>query len=56
VSLGHGPGRARIRKKISGKTKFEVKDKLKELHADLDLGLRKKDDYTVGAGRHAGLA
>src|SRR5262249_39349056 len=47
VSLGHGAGGSRIRKKVSGKTKTEVKDKLKELHAELDAGLKTRHGYTV---------
>jgi len=40
VDLGFGPDGTRIRKKVSGKTKVEVRDKLKELHKGLDVGLR----------------
>ena len=51
VSLGFTPdGQRRIRRKVSGKTKTAVKDKLKTLHADLDLGITPKagySDYTV---------
>jgi hypothetical protein len=34
---GHGK---RVRKKVSGKTKTEVKDKLRQLHSELDAGVR----------------
>lgn len=47
VSLGYGPDGKRVRKKISGKTKTEVKDKLKELHTDLDTGVRPVRGYTL---------
>jgi hypothetical protein len=42
------PDGTRIRKKVSGKTKVEVRDKLKELHKELDVGLRPRRRYTVG--------
>jgi hypothetical protein len=37
----------RIRKKVSGTTRTEVKDKLNALHAELDAGLRTAQGYTV---------
>ena len=40
VSLGFGPDGQRIRRKVYGRTKQEVRDKLKALHAELDRGLR----------------
>ena len=36
VSLGFDAGGKRIRKKVSGQTRTEVKDKLKALHSDLN--------------------
>jgi hypothetical protein len=48
VDLGLGPDGTRIRKKVSGKTKVEVRDKLKELHKELDVGPRPRRRYTVG--------
>ena len=39
VSLGFNADGRRVRRKVSGKTKTEVKDKLKALHSDLDLGV-----------------
>ena len=50
VSLGYSPdGKRRIRRKVSGKNKTAVKDKLKELHADLDAGLQPSSpSYTLG--------
>jgi integrase len=47
VSLGFGADGKRIRKKVSGKTKAEVRDKLKELHSELDAGVRTSHGYTV---------
>jgi integrase len=47
VSLGFDSGGRRLRRKVSGKTKTEVKDKLKELHSDLDAGVRTSASYTV---------
>ena len=50
VSLGFGPDGRRIRRKVSGKTKAVVQDRLKALHSDLETGVRAKPNYTV---RHA---
>ena len=47
VSLGFGPDGKRIRRKVTGRTKQEVRDKLKALHAELDRGLRTSSTYTV---------
>ena len=47
VSLGFGPDGKRLRRKVSGRTKQEVRDKLKALHAELDRGLRTSSTYTV---------
>jgi integrase len=47
VSLGFGADGKRRRKKVGGKTKTEVRDKLKDLHADLDAGMRTPHGYTV---------
>ncbi len=47
VSLGFGADGKRIRKKVSGQTKAEVRDKLKELHSELDAGVRTVSGYTV---------
>src|SRR5215831_5067610 len=47
VSLGFDADGKRIRRKVSGKTKAEVKDKLKTLHSELDAGLRSAAGYTV---------
>jgi integrase len=49
VSLGYGPDGKRIRRKVSGHTKQDVKDKLGKLHTDLDAGVRTPASrYTVG--------
>jgi integrase len=47
VSLGFDTDGKRIRRKVSGKTKAEVRDKLKALHSELDAGLRSAAGYTV---------
>jgi len=47
VSLGFDADGKRIRKKVSGQTRTEVKDKLKELHSELDAGVRTVQGYTV---------
>ena len=47
VSLGFGPDGKRLRRKVSGKTKQEVRDKLKAIHAELDAGLQSSAGYTV---------
>jgi integrase len=47
ISLGFGPDGKRNRRKVTGRTKAEVRDKLKALHAELDRGLRTSAAYTV---------
>ena len=47
VSLGYAADGKRIRKKVSGQTRTEVKDKLKALHTELDAGVRTAAGYTV---------
>ncbi len=47
VSLGYGPDGKRIRRKVLGKTKQEVRDRLKALHLELDSGVRSSSTYTV---------
>jgi len=49
ISLGFDGTGARERRKVRGKTKQEVRDKLKVLHAELDAGLRAPAGYTVQA-------
>jgi integrase len=48
VSLGFGPDGRRVRRKVTGKTKAEVKDRLKALHAEIDSGIKSRPGYTVG--------
>ncbi len=48
VSLGWGAdGTRRIRRKVSGRTKVEVRGKLRELRKELDNGLHTDPHYTV---------
>jgi hypothetical protein len=47
VSLGFSPSGARIRKKVTGRTKTEVRDKLRELHRQVEGGLRPRRRYTA---------
>ena len=47
ISVGFGPGRKRLRRKVSGKTKAEVRDKLKAAHNELDRGLHTSATYSV---------
>jgi integrase len=47
VSLGFAPDGKRIRRKVSGRTKQEVRDKLRALHQEMDAGIRSSTGYTV---------
>jgi hypothetical protein len=47
ISLGYGPDGRRVRKKVLGRTKQEVRQKLKAMHAELDAGVRSSASYTV---------
>lgn len=47
VSLGYGPSGRRVRRKVTAKTKQEVREKLKALHAEVDSGLKTSAGYTV---------
>jgi hypothetical protein len=47
ISLGWRPDGSRIRRKITGRTKAEVRDKLKKLQAEADAGLKTSASYTV---------
>ena len=43
VSLGHSTdGKRRIRRKVTGRTKTEVNDKLKIVHRELTAGIRRR--------------
>ncbi len=48
VSLEYSASGTRVRKKVMGRTKTEVPDKLRELHAQVDSGVRPRRHYTVG--------
>ena len=47
VSLGFAPAGTRLRRKVTGRTKAEVRGKLRELHQEVDSGLRPRQGYTV---------
>ena len=47
VSLGYGPDGKRIQRKVSGKTKQEVRAKLEALHQELNAGVRSSSTYAV---------
>jgi integrase len=47
ISLGFGADGKRIRRKVSGKTKAIVQDRLKALHSDLETGVRASPNYTL---------
>ena len=48
VSVGFSATGTRIRKKVTGRTKAKVRDKLRELHKQVEGGLRPRRRYTVG--------
>src|SRR4029077_16676273 len=47
VSSGYAADGKRIRRKVSGRTRTEVKDKLKAVHSELGAGVRTVQGYTV---------
>ena len=47
VSVGYKGGK-RVRRKVTGRTKTEVRAKLRDLRRDLDSGVRTSATYTVG--------
>jgi integrase len=47
VSLGYGPDGKRIRRKVLGKTKQEVRERLNALHKEPNAGVRSSSTYTV---------
>ena len=47
ISLGYGPDGKRIRRKVSGKTRTVVQDRLRALHSDLDSGVKASPNYTL---------
>jgi integrase len=56
ISLGYDPKGKRLRKSVTGKTKAEVRDKLKELHRELDEGTASSPAYRVDQAIAARLA
>jgi hypothetical protein len=49
VSLGYGGDGKRVRRKVYGKTKQDVRLKLKSLRSDIESGVRAPATYTVQA-------
>ena len=47
ISLGFGADGRRIRRKVSGRTKTEIKDKLQLLYDELREGIRSSPRYTL---------
>ncbi len=47
VSLGARPDGKRIRRKVSGKSRAVVLDRLRTLHGDLDAGVKARPNYTL---------
>jgi hypothetical protein len=47
ASLGYGPDGKRIRRKVSGKSRAVVQNRLRTLHGDLDADVRASPNYTV---------
>jgi hypothetical protein len=47
ISLGWRPDGSRIRRKVTGRTKTEVRDKLKKLKSEADAGLKTSASYTL---------
>jgi integrase len=47
VSVGWGPDGKRLRRKVRGKTKQEVRDKLRALHRELSDGVRSPGRYSL---------
>jgi hypothetical protein len=47
ISLGWRPNGTRIRRKVTGRTKTDVREKLKRLRAEADAGLKTSASYTL---------
>jgi integrase len=47
ISLGFDADGKRVRRKVGGKTKAIVQDRLKALHSDVETGVRAQPNYTV---------
>src|SRR6266568_4736955 len=56
ISLGFDTDGKRIRRKVSGKTKAIVQDRLKALHSDVETGIRAQPNYTVRRAAEEWLA
>jgi len=56
VSLGFSPAGTRIRKKVTRRTKTKVRDKLRDLHKQVEGGLRPRRRCTVSDALDAWLA
>src|SRR5258708_19505922 len=54
VSLGYKAGK-RVRRKVQGRTKTEVKPKLRDLRRDLDSGVPPTPTYTARPPLHHSL-
>jgi hypothetical protein len=55
VPLGYKT-RKRVRRKVTGRSKTEVKAKLRDPHRDPDSGVRSSASYTVGVALYDWLA
>jgi hypothetical protein len=47
VSFGYGPDGKRIRRKVRGQTRTEVREKFRALHSDIEAGIRRPEAVTV---------
>src|SRR5215469_6797711 len=47
VSPGYSPGRRRLQRTVRGRTKTEVRDKLRRLREDISSNVRSPAGYTV---------
>jgi hypothetical protein len=47
ISLGWRPDGTRIRRKVTGRTKTEVREKLKQIQAEADAGRKTSASYTL---------
>jgi hypothetical protein len=47
ISLGWRPDGTRIRRKVTGRTKTDVREKLKRLRVEADAGLKTSASYTL---------
>jgi hypothetical protein len=56
VSLGFGGDGSRVRRKVRGKTKAEVRQKLRTLHSDFEIGVTPPASYPVRAAVEEWLA